>query len=559
MYRLATRLLASVTLLGVFAILITDLPVAFAQKGKKKIEAPAKPAYKADATKKVVVNPSIPSGKQLTAEELAKHIDSAILARITAEKTVASDLCTDEEFVRRLYLDITGRIPTAEQAVKFLDSKESNKRAKLIDELLAAKEYGTHMADVWQALLLPRNSDNRRLMQYYPHLVKFMEEKFNTNAGWDVITKEILSYSGQVDKDGPGIYWIANNSADKMTDNVTRMFLGVQLQCAQCHNHPFTDYKQDEYWGMAAFFLNVGPDGNPKGAAKNGGSISVGEKQGKAKRKNGLPESAKILPPKFLSDVQPNVKTGDPLRPVLANWLTTTKNPYFAKAFVNRMWGQLFGRGFTNPIDDMHDGNVCTNPVLLADLAQQFGANNFDIKYLLRAICNSQTYQRSSKAKDGNHEQPAELFAKKIPLPLTPEQTYDSLQMLVGSGGRAAVAKNKANQKGAANGREAFVNFFAAEDGADTTEYQAGIPQVLRLMNAPQINNASALVSIMKDAKGQGEIIEKLYLTVLSRRPTKEEIDLVASFVAKNKGNPREAFSGVLWALMNSSEFALNR
>lgn len=548
------RLLGGVLLAGVIATCCGLNEVDAAEKKAKK-----KPY---DPTKKVApVAGLLPAGTKLSAEKLARHIDALIARKMSADGVSVSPRTTDEEFLRRVYLDITGKVPTSEQALAFLDSKESNKRAKLIDELLASKEFGVHLADLWQAMLLPRISDNRRFVQYYPTLVKFLTDHFNANTPWDQLVTEIMTASGPSDKNGAVIYWAANATADKMTDNVTRMFMGVQLQCAQCHNHPFTDYKQDEYWGMAAFFLKVQPEGNPKAKAKDKAAISISEKAAK-KGRRGLPESAKFLPPKFLQGEKPTIKSSDPARPALAKWMTDGKNPFFARAMVNRLWGQYFGRGIVNPVDDMHDANPATHPELLADLAGQFVANGFDIKYIVRAICNSEAYQRSSKPAGNNPDHGPETYARGAIKPLSPEQLYDSITVVLGTPGRGAAprAKGGAAARNQGNAREQFVNFFGIEDGADPTEYQAGIPQVLRLMNAPQLNNSAVLSKILPGAKSDAEAVEKLYLTVLARRPTKEDQDRVLAFLAKNKAAPRrEVFAGVLWALLNSSEFALNR
>ena len=295
------RLLGGALIAG-FAVMLAGTPAALGQK-------------KADPTKKTPVAARVTSGPAITAEQLARRIDAAILAGLKAEKTDPSPVCSDEEFVRRVYLDLAGKIPTAEQALGFLDSKEPDKRAKLIDDLLAGKDFGKHQADIWTTLLLPVSSDNRRLVQYYPNLEKWLEEQFNDNAAWDKMVKTLMTASGAVDKTGPAIYWIANTTPDKMTDNVTRMFLGVQLQCAQCHNHPFADYKQNEYWETAAFFMRVRPEGNPKAIAKQGGSIMVGESNRPRNKKNVLPESAKLLAPKFLRGDKPSVKASDPPPP----------------------------------------------------------------------------------------------------------------------------------------------------------------------------------------------------------------------------------------------------
>ncbi len=514
-----------------------------------------------------VLHAAAPPGRRVgadptkrSADHLVRLIDSAIDRRLKAEKVEPSPLCSDEEFVRRAYLDVAGKIPPAARASAFLDGKDPGKRARLIDDLLASPDYGRQLADVWQGLLLPRNSDNRRLMQWYPNLTRWLEKQFNDGAGWDRIAHGVLTVTGDVGKEGPGIYWLANSTPDKVTDNVTRMFMGVQLKCAQCHNHPFTDYKQNDYWHMAAFFMKVAPSGRPQAAIRNGGSISISERPRGFGGRRRLPESAKMLPPRFLQGEKPAVRANEPVRPVLADWLTGPKNPFFARAMVNRMWAHFFGRGLVNPVDDMHDGNPASHPELLAELAREFSAGGFDHKQLVRAICSSRTYQRSSKPAGNNTRAGPELFARMAVKPLTPGQLYDSLTALVGAperrgGGRRFGGAGRLGP----NPREAFVASFSAEDGADPTEYHDGIPQVLRLMNAPQLNNTRLLGSLMRDGKGSAETVEKLYLSVLARRPRAEELDRINAYLNRNKDDRRQAFAGVLWALMNSSEFRLNR
>jgi hypothetical protein len=310
---------------------------------------------------------------------------------------------------------------------------------------------------------------------------------------------------------------------------------------------------------MASFFLHVRPNGNAKKAAKEKASVQVVEmRNGKRGRKQRLPESAKILAPKFLQGNKPSVTSTEPLRPVLAKWLTSPDNPFFAKAMVNRLWAQYMGRGIVNPIDDMHDANAPSHPELLQDLARQFANNGFRVKYVVRAICNSEAYQRSSKPRGNNADAAPETYARMQIKTLTPEQMYDSLMEIVVPNDRAG-PKARAQKARGVGPREQFVNFFSAEDGADPTEYQTGIPQVLQLMNSPRLNNASPLAKIIRSSKNEDEIVEQLYLTVLSRRPTERDKAIVKRFLAKNKDNRREGYTGLLWALLNSSEFALNR
>jgi hypothetical protein len=493
---------------------------------------------------------------------LSQRIDQAIGKRLNAEAVKPSPLADDAEFLRRVYLDITGVIPPADKAAVFLDSKDPNKRAQLIDELLSDPNYGRHMADIWKGSLLPRTSDNRAL-QTEP-LTRWLEQSFNSDKPWDQFVTELITASGTQDQNGAVTFFLANPTADKVTDTVSRLFLGVQLQCAQCHNHPFTKWKQNEYWGMATFFTKVKSD-RVRQAAKQANSPAVTE-DGKGRPAKPSP-STKIVPAKFLQGEEPKLDRSAPYRPVLAKWLTSAENPFFARAMSNRLWAQFFGRGIVDPVDDMHDGNPPSHPELLQELAGQLAANHFDVKFLIRAICNSQTYQRTSKPNDKD-DSGANLFAHMAIKVNSPEQLYDSLLAVVGTPNREALqARKGANQKAAnqakkalgADPRNAFVTFFLNEDGADPTQYQAGIPQALRLMNSPQLSGgAVALEQALKAARSPVQVVERLYLATLSRRPTTAESQRLTQYLRSHNTDVRKAYRDILWALLNSSEFALN-
>jgi hypothetical protein len=242
--------------------------------------------------------------------------------------------------------------------------------------------------------------------------------------------------------------------------------------------------------------------------------------------------------------------------------MTTPRNPFFSRALVNRTWAQLFGRGIVNPVDDMHEGNAPSHPELLADLANQFAANGFDVKYLIRAVCNSRAYQRTSKPYAQNGDASPDLLARMPVKVLTPEQMFDSLGQALGGNQQAAPAGRRGPMMGARrplNPRDAFVAFFGVDDGsADPTEYQNGIPQALRLMNSPQLNNAAMLTPLLKSDKTPAHVVEHLYVAALSRRPTPAETNRLTAYVRRHKGEPRQAYADVLWALLNSSEFTLN-
>jgi hypothetical protein len=334
---------------------------------------------------------------------------------------------------------------------------------------------------------------------------------------------EVLTATGPMNENGAVVYFVGNPTVDKMTDNVSKMFLGVRLECAQCHNHPFVSWKQDEYWGMAAFFMKTRLTVNPQQAAKKGVSPGIFESAGPAKgKKNALPESAKIVAAKFLQGDQPSLNKQDPYRPVLAKWVTSPDNPFFARAMVNRLWYQMFGRGLVNPVDDMHEDNVPSHPDLLDTLTTQFKTQGFDVKYLVRAMVNSQAYQRSSVPVNSNADDHV-YYSHRAVRTLSPEQLYDSIVTVIGQ--NSARGDRETKQKGVrVTGRDEFLTFFRVDE-ADPQEYQAGIPQALRLMNSGQLNATKAVVDQAMKTGGQPlQVVERLYLTALSRRPTTDEL-----------------------------------
>ena len=251
---------------------------------------------------------------------------------------------------------------------------------------------------------------------------------------------------------------------------------------------------------------------------------------------------------------------------MLAKWMTSADNPYFSKAMVNRAWFQLFGRGLVNPVDNMDGVNEPSHPQLLVDLADQFVSSGFDLKQLYRTLCNSATYQRTSKPVAGNEDADPSLFARTAVRVMTPEQEFDSLLQVAAPRQNPRTFKpvglNKAKMKGGKyqnfSPRSQFVAFFEAEDATDPTEYQDGIPQALRLMNGPGLNNSVILNGLLRAGQSPEQIIDRLYLATLSRRPTAGERERISAYVAKHKSEPREGYADVLWVLMNGSEFVMN-
>lgn len=539
-------------------------PVGAAQAPGEKKGAKAKaPAAKGkDQAKVKTPAPSlnIPgAGKKLDAQALTRIIDSEINKRLQAEGIKASPKSDDAEFLRRVYLDLVGVIPTPEKVQEFLKSTDPKKREKVIDELLADPRFGKQLAEMWSGLMIPRESNNRRL-DHTP-MQQWLAQQFNDNVPLNKLVYDLVTASGNQDENGAVTFFVGNPTVDKMTDNVARMFLGVQLQCAQCHNHPFVDWKQDEYWAMAQFFFKTRLTVNPQQAAKKGVKPGIQEAAlPKAGKKGGnLPESAKFVAAKFLQGDKPALNDKEPYRPVLAKWMTSPENPFFARAMVNRFWYQLFGRGLVNPVDDMHEENAPSHPELLAALTEQLKANGFDLKYLMRAICNSEAYQRTSRPVADNQSD-TQLYSHRVLRVLSAEQLYDSLVTVLGTGtGKKGDAPKTKGKGPAITPRENFLSFFRIDEGVDPLEYQSGIPQALRLMNASQFNATNAAVgkAMTEGGKDASKVIEHLYLQAVSRPPTAQETQRLLQVVNK-AADPRTAYGDILWALINSSEFALN-
>jgi hypothetical protein len=519
---------------------------------------------------------------------VAAAIDRELDKRLAKEKIPASAAASDAEFLRRVYLDLTGRIPTAEQSAAFLDSKDPEKRKKLIDDLLASPEYGRHFGIIWSDLIVKRDEANRVLNT--TAFKKWLADSFNENRGWDKIVRDMLTAEGASGESPATMFFVANRDMNavapaKVVGTTANLFMGIQLQCAQCHNHAFIrEWKQTDFWGVAAFFSQTRSNGGAQNQPNAAVTIAEGPANNAGRRPGMGPQPAstpgaieipdptdprrrtgKVIKAKFFKGDEPTLPEKGPTRPAFADWLTSAENKFFAPAAVNRLWAHFFARGFVNAIDDMHDDNPPSHPELLQLLTDEFKASGFDRKHLIRAICNSNAYQRTSKPLKEN-DQDTQLFSHMTVKVMSAEVLYDSLCAALGTtelrttGGGPGRGAGAAGRGAPAGPREAFVNFFSTkEDSDDPTEFSLGIPQFLRLMNSQQFNEAGpALEKLIKDGASTDKVLEALYLTTLSRRPTEDEVKKLSAFIAKKK-EPKDGYVAVLWVLLNSAEFVCIR
>ncbi len=484
--------------------------------------------------------------QKMDAVALARLIDDHIEKRLKAEQIPCSPRTDDAEFLRRAYLDIHGVIPTVDQARAFLENNAPDRRARLIDDLLGSQRYAANFADIWHNHLYPANANQRIKPEA---LVDWLEHGFQTQT-WDRIVHDLVTAIGSQDKNGAVTYMLKGRftlSVTEMTDLTSRSFLGVRLNCAQCHNHPFAAWKQSDYWGMAAFFTQI-QRLKPVIAFTAIAETNVDPRK--------LPEAAMLREPQFLGGAMFKAGADQSLRKALADWMVSRDNPFFARAMVNRMWGHFFGRGLINPVDDMHDGNLPSHPELLEALTEQFKANDLDLKYLCRAISLSETYQRTSKPLAGNGKDDR-LFSRMLVKVLTPEQLFDSLVVSTGNVGNRSSAGKPIN-----NPRTEFAAFFRTEGEVDPTSYSRGIPQALRLMNSGQFLGPRSEAFITKQMVEPGatpaQAVDRFYLRVLSRRPNAEESVRMLKYLEQPGAERQQLYAEIVWALLNSSEFSLN-
>jgi hypothetical protein len=516
---------------------------------------------------------------------VAAAVDRLIDSRLSAAHIPASPAADDAEFIRRASLDILGRIPRAERVAVFLADSDPDKRTKYIDELLSDREYGEHFATIWYHRIVKPDDDNRYGL-IGNHFQDWLADAFNQNHGWDRIVADIVTATGDRDRQPAATFWLANvgdakagqPEPNKVTAAATRLFLGVRLECCECHDHPFGTLKQTDFWQTAAFFTRVRAEDSSKKVAKQGSTPSVNESgHAKGKRRADRQESApfgaiaipyvkdKTVTASFLDGTKPDLAGRTTLRPLFARWLTAPENPYFARAAVNKMWANFFGRGLVDPVDDLRPENLakCTHPEVMAALSEEFVASGFDLKDLVRCICNSKAYQRTSDPLPGNSGDDT-LYARMPLKVLSADMLFDSLAVALNhpaadDSARDKDARKKRKREGGV--REKFRKFFHAEADDDVgvvEDYNYGIPQVLRLMNSRQVCDTSKTVAkLAKPNVPPEKVVEGLYLTALSRKPTPAELSHLRKFLAKETDRTK-GYTDVLWALLNGSEFLFN-
>ena len=588
------------------------------------------------------------------AARLARQVDQSIRQELDAAGIKATDRTSDADFLRRVSLDMIGTLPSPEQVTLFALDPRTNKRSRVIDELLESKLWARNWARYWRDVVFLR-ATNQRARRAAPVFEDWMAQQLEQNHTWDEITKQVLTATGDIQDNGAtGLIFAHEGDPAEIAAEVSRIFLGIQLQCANCHDHPTDSWKRDQFHQLAAFFPRVSVrrvqplmdpqnsdrrpqqmmrgfevisvnqernrrqapsefflrrldrdnDGNltrdevrnvrglannydralQRGDTNKDGMLSIEEirsveppqnnRPGRGSLEHYMPdlddpgsEGTKMDPVFFATQARPKKGLDDlARREVLSNYVTSRRNPWFARAIVNRIWAELLGEGFYMPVDDMGPERTASFPEVMELLCEHFTGSGYDLKWLFRTIMNSEAYQRQLRVDDSTED--SSVFAAALPMRLRGEQLYESLTKVLnidnapGRQGRQQMGPG--GRRGRGGLRRQFNELFGYDPSTPQDDIAGSIPQALFMMNSPvlegriRVSRSTPLGRILMENVDDRHALSELYLLVLSREPTENETEICMAHLS-DTGDRRAAFEDLMWALVNSTEFLTKR
>lgn len=521
-----------------------------------------------------VFNASVPLGAKVGELPPAKNfVDAAVFANLKELGIPPSPVCDDATFLRRVTLDIAGRLPTEDEAKAFRDSKAAEKRDRWIDDLLRSSDYADFFAGKWTAMLKNRRDDASDIESNFAFHA-WVRDGLLANKPYDQFVRELLAATGTVLGNPPVAWYKRVKEPKDQIEDVAQLFLGVRMQCAQCHHHPFERWSQDDYYSLAAFFAQVGR----KPSATRGEDL-IFHKRGIATATN-IKTRAPLKPAAF-GDAVPAIAPDEDPRLKLADWMKSPKNPFFAKVLVNRYWKHFFGRGLIEPEDDIRDTNPPSNPELLAALEKHFVESKFDLKELVRAIVRSNAYQLGAKPNADNVAD-RQNYSRYYPRRLPAEVMLDAIDRLAGTqtdfanlpaGTRAvALPDNSYNRS------SPFLRVFGRPEGESVCECErvqsSNLAQSLHLINASDIRGKLAhpggrAETMAKDPRKADVKINELYMVAFAREARPDELKAALEYLNEPRTNAagqpmdplraaRENYQDLLWAMMTTKEFLFN-
>ena len=487
------------------------------------------------------------------------YIDQLVYDKLHKLRIYPSEICSDEVFLRRVYLDVVGAVPNVETISTFIADQSPDKRERAVDELLSRKEF-TEMWVMKFAELLQIRTDDNNGVSYKSTLLYFnwIKDRIANNVPMDQIVRDLLTAKGGTFVSPATNYYQIERDNLKITENVAQVFMGMRIQCAQCHDHPFDQWTQDDYYSFASFFSQVGR----KQAADPRESVIYNRNTGEINH----PVHKKPMPPKFLGGETPEIKKGTDRRQVLADWLASPDNPFFARNLANIVWSHFFGQGIIEPVDDVRISNPPSNPELLDQLASRFTEYKYDFRKLVRDVCTSRIYQLSTRTNPSN-EYDLRNFARAQLRRMRAEVLLDVVSQVTKTKNKFQGLPLGARALQIADGR--FTNYFLTTFGRATREtvcscevvMEPNLSQALHLLNGDvtnsRITQGRIVQAMLKEGKDPETVIENLYLRCYSRKPRADEkANLLASLDGEE--SLESALNDIFWALLNSKEFIFN-
>ncbi len=512
----------------------------------------------------------IPEGLEYTRPKLPEtnYIDQLVHDKLHKLRMVPSEVCSDETFLRRAFIDILGQLPERNDYESFAGSKAPDKRAKLIDQLLERKEFTEMWVMKWAELLQIRSSGNvNQGLSYKAALLYFnwLQDKIANNVPMDEIVQDLLASTGGTFENPPTNYYQTENDQLKVSENVAQVFMGFRLQCAQCHNHPFDRWTMDDYYGWASFFTQVGR----KRTEDPREQVIYNSGSGDARH----PVGNRSVKPQFLGGkaLTDDELKGRDRREIMAEWMTAPENPYFSRNIANIVWSHFFGAGIIDPVDDVRVSNPPSNPELLSALGDKFVEYNYDFRKVVRDICNSRTYQLKTQANATNQDDLTN-FSKARVRRMRAEILLDTITQVTETKNKFKGLPLGARAVQVADGNTS--NYFLQTFGRASREtvcscevkMEPSLSQALHLMNGDtvtsKIDSGTVVRRLLNEEKLTPEqVVEDLYIRCVSRKPTADEMKAVNEQVAAVGEDPAQremVLNDVFWALLNSKEFLFN-
>ena len=503
----------------------------------------------------------IPDNLKYTRPEFTavNYIDGLVADKLHRLRIYPSEVCDDETYLRRVSIDITGTLPLEEDYNRFVSSKEADKRAKLVDELLSRKEFTEMWVMKWAELLQIR-TNNQTQMSYKATLLYFnwLKDRISKNVPFNKIVQELLAADGGTFTNPATNYYQIERDTLKVAENVAQVFMGMRLQCTQCHNHPFDRWTMNDYYGFASFFSQVGrkqAEDPRETVVFNAGGGEVNHIVTKAPQK-----------PKLLGAEEPDL-TGKDRRKVVVEWLASPRNPYFATNLSNIIWSHFFGMGIIEPVDDVRISNPATNRELLDEMGKKLTEYNYDFKRLVRDICTSRTYQLSSRVNESNQDD-EKNFSHAVLRRKRAEVMLDSISSVTETKNKFQGLPLGARAVQIADGNVStyFLRTFGRAERTTVCSCEVkmdpNLGQALHLLNGDitqnKINEGQAVKKMLDAKKTPEQIMEALYIRCFSRKPTPPEAKAVMDTIAATPAETQQILEDTFWALLNSKEFMFN-